>query len=184
MILLSYVNDDGKEISELTKQSTLPAYIELFDIDCTDIPGLGAVYRFTPNINYEAGVYSNVMFGGDAYTPFPIEITGYSQNSDGAPARPTLRIANVNKLFGMLSFVYADLIGAKVTYYRTFKDYLNTSVKKSAAPLKFTISRKASHNMSMVTFELRSPLDKERMMLPRRQMLKRDFPGLGINKVF
>jgi hypothetical protein len=29
---------------------------------------------------------------------------------------------------------------------------------------------------------LRSPLDKERAFLPKRQMLRRDFPGLSINK--
>jgi hypothetical protein len=37
--------------------------------------------------------------------------------------------------------------------------------------------------MSSLSFELRSPLDSDRGMLPKRQMLKRDFPGLGINKV-
>lgn len=199
------------ELKELTQRSTLPPYVELFEIDCTDIPGLGAVYRYTPNVNYqgnivllseinnliltsetgetlvsdyEAGIYSPIVFGSENYLPFPIEIKGYNQSTDGAPARPTLSVSNINKVFGLLSFQFGDLIGAKVTYYRTFSDYLNLPTKKSAAPLKFTIARKSMHNMNILSYELRSPLDKERAMLPKRQMLKIDFPGLGINKVF
>lgn len=201
------------DIEELTQQSTLPAYVELFDIDCTGISGLNTIFRFTPNVsvlsvtdlnltdetsavfsaevtgtlNIEGTtgiVYNPVVFGGNLYTPFPIEIKGYSQSADAAPARPTLSLANVNKVFGMLSFQYGDLIGAKVTYYRTFQDYLNLPTAKSAAPLKFTIARKSVHNMNIISYELRSPLDKERAKLPKRQMLKRDFPGLGLNKVF
>jgi hypothetical protein len=138
------------------------------------------IYRFTPNVNPNN---TPIMFGGDTYTPFPIEITSYSQTSDEAPARPTLSVSNINKLFGILSFTLQDIIGAKVIYYRTFETYLNQPTKVSAAPLKFTIARKTAHNMSVISFELRSPLDADRAMLPKRQMLKRDFPGLGINKV-
>lgn len=167
------------DIAQLTTQSTLPAYIELFDIDCTAIAGMGNIYRYTPNVNGN----TNVLFGGDTYLPFPIEISDISASADGAPARPTLAISNVNKLFGRLSFSFKDIIGAKVTYYRTFAVYLGQATKISAAPMKYTIARKTSHNMSSLSFELRSPLDSDRGMLPKRQMLKRDFPGLGINKV-
>lgn len=139
------------------------------------------MYRFTPNV---AGNGTPIQFGGDTYTPYPIEITGYSSTSDEAPARPSLNISNINKVFGMLSFTLQDIIGAKVTYYRTFENYLGQSTKVSAAPLKFTIARKTAHNLAVLSFELRSPLDADRAMLPARQMLKRDFPGLGINKVF
>jgi hypothetical protein len=102
------------------------------------------VYRFTPNVNPNN---TPIMFGGDTYTPFPIEITSYSQTSDEAPARPTLSVSNINKFFGMLSFTVQDIIGSKVIYYRTFETYLNQPTKVSAAPLKFTIARKTAHNM-------------------------------------
>jgi lambda family phage minor tail protein L len=168
------------DIDDLTQRSTLPAYVELFDIDCSAITGIGTIYRLTPNVGSNN---SNIMFGGDAYTPFPIQITSYAQDSDSAPARPTLSISNVSKLFGMLSFTFQDIIGARDVYYRTFANYLGQSTKVSAAPLKFTIARKTAHSMGMLSFELRSPLDSERAVLPKRQMLKKDFPGLGINKV-
>lgn len=166
-------------IEQDVKQPVTSAYVELFDIDCTNIAGIGVVYRLTPNVNNG----SNVLFGGDTYIPYPIQITDYSQKIDGAPARPRLNISNINKVFGILSFSFEDLIGAKVTYYRTFADYLGQPTKISASPLKFEIARKTAHNMTGMSFELRSHLDKERAVLPKRQMLKRDFPGLGINKM-
>lgn len=166
-------------IEEDVKQPIVSAYVELFDIDCSNIPGIGVIYRLTPNTNGS----SAVLFGGDTYVPYPIQITDYSQKIDGAPARPKLNISNINKVFGLLSFTFEDLIGAKVIYYRTFSTYLGQPTKISAAPLKFEIARKTAHNMTGMSFELRSPLDKERAVLPKRQMLKRDFPGLGINKM-
>lgn len=169
------------DIANVTQQSTLPAYIELFDIDCTAIPNLNAIYRVTANLNND-GTF--IVFGGDVYIACPVSITDFNQSTDAAPARPTLSISNVSKLFGMLTFTFQDLIGAKVTYYRTFENYLNQQTKVSAAPLKFTIAKKTAHNMNIISFELRSPLDTDRAYLPKRQMLKRDFPGLGINKVF
>ena len=166
-------------IDQDVKQPVVQAYVELFDIDCTNISGINTIYRLTPNVNNGA----NVLFGGDTYIPYPIAISDYSQKIDGAPARPRLSISNINKIFGILSFSYEDLIGVKVTYYRTFANYLGQATKISASPLKFEIARKTAHSMTGMSFELRSPLDKERAVLPKRQMLKRDFPGLGINKM-
>ncbi|RKZ02643.1 hypothetical protein DRQ25_18450, partial [Candidatus Fermentibacteria bacterium] len=153
-------------------------FIELFEVDCTNIPEINTVYYLTPMVDGA----SKVHFGNNDYDPFPIDIEGIDQSSEGAPARPTVVIANINKLFGSLSFLYEDLVGCTVTYIRTFAIYLDTANKISAPPLKYTISRKVSHTSKGLSWELRSPLDKERAFLPGRQMLKRDFPGLGINK--
>lgn len=159
--------------------STLPAYVELFEIDCSAIPGIGVIYYATPNVNSNN---TKVIFGNNTYEPYPIQITGFEQTSDEAPPRPTLSIANINLLFGMLAFTFQDIIGAKVIYYRTFAQYLGGAGKISAPPLKFYIGKKLSHTIQGISWELRSPLDKERSYLPKRQMLKKDFPGLGINK--
>lgn len=163
-----------------------PAYIELFEVDCT-ILGVATgldLYRFT---NSEV----TVNWGGNAYLPFPLEITGIESASDSAPARPILRIANLTglngnfiKLFGTLAFTYDDLVGVSVVYIRTFEPYLNTAQRISAPPLKYYIRKKTAHNRLELSFELGSPLDKERAFLPKRQMLRRDFPGLSINKYF
>lgn len=156
-------------------KAAAPPYLELFEIDCTTIQGVETMYLLTSN-------QTAVQFGGDTYQPFPIQITGVEQTSDGAPPRPRLDIANINKLFGTLAFMYGDIVGAKVVYIRTFEPYLNQESRISAPPMRYFIGRKISHNKVGLSFELRSPLDKERAYLPKRQMLKRDFPGLGINK--
>ena len=158
------------------------AYIELFEVDCTSISSIGTVYYLTTNL-------TSVTFGGIVYSPFPIRLNGINITSDGAPARPTIELANISntsgvlmKFIGSLAFLHEDLIGAKVSYIRTFADYINLPSRISGPPLKYFIAKKNSHNRTSIVFELRSPLDKERAYLPRRQMLKRDFPGLGINK--
>ena len=171
------------ELGDIVQQSTLPAFIELFEIDLTPISGQTSVYRFTPMFNTANISDGHIVWGGNNYLPFPISITNISFSMDDAPARPTLNITNVNKLFGMLSFTVQDIIGAKVTYIRTFEEYIGGAVALSAPPLKFFIARKVSHNLINIAFELRSPIDKERSFFPKRQMLRTEFPGLGTNKV-
>jgi lambda family phage minor tail protein L len=160
----------------------VPAYIELFDIDLTNtnIPALsGTILRYTP----ARASTATIGFGtGITYTPFPIEITGISQNTDAAPARPQLAISNISKYIGSLLFLYDGLIGATVVYTRTFEPYLNLSTRLSLPPIKYILSQKLVHNKKIITFELRNPRDKDRAYMPRRQMLTRDFPGLGVNK--
>lgn len=163
-------------------KANVSAYIELFEMDCTAISGIGIVYYLTTN-------KTAVSFGNITYNPFPMTIEGIQSTADGAPARPTIQMSNIAsnvgalmKFIGSLAFLHEDLIGVKVTYIRTFASYLNSATKISAPPLKYTISKKLEHNKIALKFELRNPLDKERAYLPKRQMLKRDFPGLGVNK--
>lgn len=171
------------ELQEIVQHSTLPAFIELFKIDLTPISGQTSVYRFTPMVNTANPGDGHITWGGENYLPFPISISNVGFSIDDAPARPTLTISNISKLFGMLSFTIQDVIGAKVTYIRTFADYIGGDGALSAPPLRFFIARKTSHNLSNIAFELRSPVDKERAFFPKRQMLKTEFPGLGTNKV-
>lgn len=167
-------------LEQLVLKPELPALVELFEVNCTNIPQINTIYYLTSTAvkKGEAGIF----FGLQEYSPFPILIEGIESSSEGAPARPTISLANINKLFGALSFLYEDLIGCTVTYTRTFEIYLNSASKISAPPLKYVIAKKLLHTSSVIQWELRSPLDKERSFLPGRQMLKRDFPGLGINK--
>jgi lambda family phage minor tail protein L len=163
-------------------KNEVPGYIELLEVDCSILPGNPGTYYFTTS-------QGGVTFGGTFYTFFPFLFGGFNISSEGAPARPTVEIANLTgltgeaiKLIGSLAFTNDDLIGVKVTYIRTFVNYLNLGSRISAPPLSYIIGRKLEHNRYKIKFELRSPIDKERAFLPKRQMLKRDFPGLGINK--
>jgi lambda family phage minor tail protein L len=173
-------------INQVILQSEAPAYLELLEIDCSVI-GQPTYYLTNTTSQFSFGI--DEFSAPRIYYPFPFQLTGIESNSDGAPARPTLDIGNLRgingeliKLFGSLSFLYDDLVGVSVTYIRTFEPYINLTTRISAPPLKYFIGKKTSHNRLGLTFELRSPLDKERVFLPKRQMLRRDFPGLSINK--
>jgi lambda family phage minor tail protein L len=166
------------DLSDLLRKPVLPAFIKLFSIDLTPI-GLPNIFHYTPMTT--AGL-TTVHWNGVAFEPFPIDITGLERTTSGAPPRAELHIANIisPRLFGTLASLYGDIIGAEVTYRKTFECYLNTSI--SAPPLMMRVSRKISENRKGISFELQSPLDDDRAWLPARQMLKVDFPGLGINK--
>lgn len=173
-------------IAQDVLKSEVPAFIELFDIDLAstnEAELVNNIFRVTPMTESTDLInIQNVTFGGEIYVPFPIQITGIGFSSEGAPPRPTLSVANINKYIGALAFKYSDIIGANVIYTRTFSPYLGLNSKISLPPLKFFIAKKISHNKMGISFELRDFRDKERAFLPKRQMLKRDFPGLGINK--
>jgi len=182
----SSTNEEVQTIHQVVISPDAPALVELFEIDCSVIG---------QPIYYLTNATSQLNFGIDeasqprTYYPFPLMFSGLEINSDGAPARPKLDIGNLRglsgellKLFGSLAFLYGDLVGISVTYIRTFEPYLNLTTRISAPPLKYYVAKKISHNRMGISFELRSPLDKERAFLPKRQMLRKDFPGLSINK--
>lgn len=160
-------------------RTELSAQVELFILDLTNIPEINTIYYLTAMTDGNAG---SVVFGGNTYQPYPIAIEGISRGGAGAPARPTVSVSNINKLFGVLSFLYEDLIGSSLTYIKTYAVYLGGAGAISAAPIKYTIGAKTMHTTAGVTWEMRSPLDRDRGKLPGRQMLKKDFPGLGVNK--
>lgn len=167
------------DLDNLIQKSNLPNYIELFIIDCTSISAINTTYYLTPSGTESA----TVQFNGHTFTPFPMELTGVAETSSEAPARPTLSLSNINNIFGSLSFNYTDLVGCTVTYIRTFSTYLGLAGTVSAPPKKYLIRKKSRQDRNVISFELGSFLDSERGYLPKRQMLKRDFPGLGINKI-
>lgn len=168
------------ELEQLVQRPALPPYIRLFTIDLTPI-GLNEIYRYT---SMTGGDDKTVLFNGHPYAPFPIAIEGVDKTSSGAPPRATLVIANIldEKLFGTLAFTYNDIVGAKVIFTRTFSYYLGLDSSVSIPPLRYTISQKLNHDNTSLSFQLRSALDKENQKLPNRQMLRKDFPGLSLNR--
>jgi len=163
-------------INDVIYKSQLPKYVELFDIDCTKIPNINAVFRLTSNFIDDNTL---VQFNGQQYSTFPIAISGISQKSDGAYPRPILSISNINGDIGRFVLEHEDIIGAKVFYYRTFEIYLRSNSSVCAPPFTFFVGRKTAHTKTTINWELRHTLDRERTFLPARQMLKKDFPGLG-----
>ncbi len=143
--------------------------VDLIEIDATHIGG--AIYRITPD-PLDGGP---VIFDAKTYTPLPVAISGVEMSKDGKLPRPKLTFSNINKALQAEVYAYNDFYGAKVTYYRTFKKYLDGQGEADPAAIfpkgVFVIKRKLRQNPEMLQFELRSPLDLESVMLPAGQVL-------------
>jgi lambda family phage minor tail protein L len=160
-------------------QASVPAFVELFKIDLSEL------FPTTPNVFYLTPEPQEVVWGGRTFMPFPVRLTGLEQSSSGAPPRPKIEVANIyqNRLFGTLAFQHNDIIGGKIEYIRTLAIYLGDPTQSiCAAPMRFEIFKKEAHNKTFISFLLRTPLDRERAFLPKRQMLRAEFPGLGLYK--
>jgi lambda family phage minor tail protein L len=165
---------------------SMSAYVELFDIDTTVIGG-GTVYRFTPQ-SYSA---ANITWKGNTYTAFPIDVTGFEwSGTSNAPPTPTLTVSNVNKFLLAAVLSLGDLVGAKVTRWRTFQKFLDGQATPDPnahfTPDIYLIDQKTTHNKEIIQWSLISPMDRQGLMLPKRQILKDEvsssdiyFPGVA-----
>jgi len=165
---------------------TSEGYIELFEIDTTVIGG-GDIFRFIP----DGFDLAEVEWQGDTFTRFPIQFDGMEwQGTSTAPPQPTLKLSNVNKVVLAAVITLGDVVGARVTRWRTFVKYLDG--QPSADPNAhfpediFFIQQKTTHNKMVLEWTLSSGLDLPGIRLPRRQILRDETtgnlfaPGVGL----
>jgi lambda family phage minor tail protein L len=149
---------------------------------------------------------SKIKWDGVDYDALPIIVEGIEYKVKGSLPRPTLRVSN---LFGFMTNIInavnnyidpetdernlgQDLAEARLTRIRTLVKYIdadnwqnNTNPYGTPSPTtKFSdevyfINRKVVENQEMVEFELRSILDFTHLKLPKRQVLKTEFPSVG-----
>lgn len=152
------------------QQPYLGEYVELFDLDATALGG--SVYRFVEMTKQGEVIY----WKGHAYTPVPVEAEGFEASGQGSLPSPKLRIANVTGALTALIITYEDLLGAKLTRWRTLGKYLDgaESADPNAhfPPDTYYLSRKSMHNRHYIEWELASLLDYSGQKLPRRQILR------------
>lgn len=96
------------------------AVIELFELDATSLGD--SVYRFHAGTN---ALNQDIVFAGETYARFPVEIDGFEITGNGQLPRPKIRVANLSGAISFLVITLGDLIGAKVTRRRTMVKYLD-----------------------------------------------------------
>lgn len=154
------------------------AIVELFEVDASGIGG--TVLRFHAGTN---GLSQTVFWQGNAYTPYPVQASGFDFSGTGQLPRPKLQVANITGAITALVLNYDDMLGAKVTRRRTLAKYIdavnfpsgtNPTADPTAefAPDIFFIDRKASETRDMVEFELAAAFDLSGVQLPRRQIIQ------------
>jgi lambda family phage minor tail protein L len=153
------------------------AIIELFILDATDLGG--ELYRFHAGTNE---LRTNIVWQGEEYVRFPVQVTGFEVNGQGPLPRPRLRVSNILSVITTLLMENQDLIGAKLIRKRTFKRHLDAvnfiDGNPSADPTAeypddvYYIDQKTAENRDAVEFELASAADLAGISLPRRQVIQ------------
>ena len=180
--LPGYSEGDLFPIASDIQGLTPGAIVELFELDLTAFGG--ELLRFHAGTNSLLGP---VIWGGNEYTPFPVQASGFEFNGQGQAARPKLAAANVAGSITALVLQFEDIVGAKVTRHRTLAKYLDAvnfagGVNQFADPEAefpndvFFVDRKSLETNQVVEFELSPAMDVTGVQLPRRQIVQNVCP--------
>ncbi|MBS1168030.1 MAG: hypothetical protein H6R00_4055 [Proteobacteria bacterium] len=148
--------------------------VHLFELDLALIGG--PVYRFTSS-TLET---KPVSFGGEIYSPSPVEASGFEMTSQGTLPRPTVKVANVAGIFSAAINEFGDLVGCVIRRIRTFRRFLDGEADADPDahfPIDvFRIEQKSNQNRVYVEWTLAAAFDQEGRMLPGRQVLQSACP--------
>ncbi len=144
--------------------------VELFDFDVSKLGG--GVYRFCSSFK-ETG---DLTWRGMTYAPLPVIAEGFEVSGKGQLPKPTLKLSNVALVGSALISEFGDPLGAKVTRWLTFSEFLDGGAyadeNQHFIPQIFVVERKKTQNAVMVEFELSASIDQEGRMLPGRQIVR------------
>jgi len=164
-------------VSELQKLAP-SAIIELYQLDLTNFGD--QVYYFHAGTN---GLKEPIVWQGQEYSPFSVQITGFEVSAGGQMPRPTLVVSNVLGLITALVLAYKDMLGAKVTRKRTMQKYLDgVNFAGGVNPTEdqtaeftddvFFIETKKKETPEFIEFELASSFDVQGVQIPKRQIIQ------------
>ena len=169
------LNEDvASEIQKLDPS----AMIELYELDTTDLGG--DVFKFHNGTNK---LTQNIVWQGEEYVRFPIQVEGFEISGQGQFPRPTISVSNVLSAITAILVQYKDLNGAKFTRKRTFAKYLDAinfpgNVNPTEDPGVYLpddiywVDRKAKEDRDSVQFELSSAADLQGVNVPARTVIK------------
>ena len=160
-------------------------------------------FRFHAGSNMNTN--QEIIWQGNTYQKLPMTFEGAEFSGKGQIPRPTLTIANLGGITRSGEVITVtdlmiivnvttpqnDLTDAKLTRITTFASELdaanfpsntNPFGTPSANELPqeiFFIDRKSTETRDLVQFELVSKLDQTNLQLPRRQVTRKEFKGVG-----
>ena len=160
-------------------------------------------YRFHAGTNMNT--YSEIIWQGNSYQRFPITAEGFAFEGKGQIPRPTLTMSNlggisrsgqvitVTDLLILVNLItpHNDLINTKITRLQVLASSLDAAnfpgnVNPFGTPNSnelpqeiFFIDRKTNESREVVQFELVGALDQANKKLPKRQVTRNEFAGVG-----
>jgi lambda family phage minor tail protein L len=143
--------------------------------------------NYDPNSSTEIFRFTNlvgVTFGGFKYEPIGCEIEGVQYTSEGAAARPKLRVADIAEdpnnpgslLISNMIRLYDGLEGATLTIKKTLRTFLADGSTPDATAFMILDICMISHRSQevpgeAVEFELTNPIDFVNEILPGRRAI-------------
>ena len=151
------------------------AIVSLFEFS-----GFGTVLYF-----HAENTHEDIYWNTNAYEAFPMIVEGIEKHADGASARPTLIMPNVESLFksgskfdtdgvaNQNSFLAEDLLGKRITIRKTLSKYVSQGTNTNQSPFEFpkaeyVIDRIAQKTALSLTLELASPFELVNVKVPSR----------------
>lgn len=157
------------------------ALLSLYVLDTRYVSPVGERFLFHAGVN---GLYQSVIFNGETYTAFPIEVTDWSLDGKGSPPRPKLTVSNVNGFVSQLLLQQGDIVGARFTRRRVFARFIDGAnfaggvnpfgTPDPAAAYEdevYFVNRKVREDQVTVEFETVSPFELDNVQLPSRVVL-------------
>jgi lambda family phage minor tail protein L len=160
------------------------AIIELFQLELNAAQhGVNETYRFHAGVNADNN--QNIVWAGEEYLRFPIEVEGFEYNGTGQLPRPKMRVSNI---FGTITAILLSLpdglLAAKVTRIRTLARYidavnfpggvnpLGTPDPTAEFPREiYYVDRRSTETRDVVEFELAAVFDLAGIRAPKRQCI-------------
>jgi lambda family phage minor tail protein L len=165
--------------------------------------GVATTFRFHAGSSMNSN--AEIVWQGNSYQRLPISFEGAEFSGQGQIPRPTLTIANLGgitrsgQVITMTDFLLIvnlttaqnDLTEAKITRITTHASELDAvNFPSSSNPFGtpsanelpqeiFHIDRKTTETRDIVQFELVGPLDQANKKLPKRQVTREEFKGVG-----
>ncbi len=156
------------------QQTALSAAIQLFKIDLTTTGVSNEVFYF------QASSTDDIVFRGNTYTWLPIEISGIQQGST-SQATPLLSLSNIDMRLLTSIINTDDLIGAHLTFIRTFEKYLNNlNDSERFSENTFIVAQKTQQSKVQLNFQLQTLLDRDSLLIPRRRATDNIIEGFGL----
>ena len=151
------------------QQLTHSALVHLYELDLNPI-GYNIIQRFC-NYNQTNGL--PIYYRGNAYTPFPIESSGFEKSKDTTPGNPEIRLSNIGSIITALVKAYKGLTGAQIRRYTIFSHNLDGKPGANSLEVQdyqvWSISRN-NRNDLIASFSLKHSLELTGAKIPRRRI--------------
>ena len=127
----------------------------------------------------------NVVWQGQEYTKFPIQVEGFEASGNGKMPRPVFRLSNlpptVGQYISAISQAHNDLVGWCVLRKRTFAMFLdavnftngnpNANATEEFPIDVYYVDRKLEDNKLTIAWELAAASDLQGVQIPRGQIV-------------